>query len=108
MELNGASFAWGSRAWEGQPDVLPGDTDSEAPSTADSKSKKDQPASTMATDIEAQIKPGIDSRSSDSKELRAPTTLHNLECKISPGEFIGVAGEVGSQTPRLCELLLDL
>ena len=94
VEFNGASFAWGSRAWEGQPDVLPGETDPESSSTCSSKSQQEKLAGTMHPDVEPQVKAGMDSKSSHSRECRAPTTLHSLKFKFSPGEFVGVAGEV--------------
>lgn len=116
MEFCGADFAWGSRAWAGQPGDTPGDSDSSAP---EGTSTPSQPASALAPasktwDIEAgggsvvsktatdTKTPGASSNSGGARDQRsqqdsqytAPLTLHGPLLSVSPGEFVGIAGEV--------------
>lgn len=114
VEFRGADFAWGSRAWAGQPDSPPGDADSNAPAVTYTPSRPTSAASTAfkTGDIEAggggdqgtkarrtraASTNGEEGSAQDAKsdsKYTAPLTLHSPRFTISPGEFVGVAGEV--------------
>lgn len=123
VEFRGADFSWGSRAWAGQTDILPGDTDSGAPAATSedpkaisSNPEKALPAAAKTWDMEAcgggrnqeeqNAASGVNSLNAASaiygaaaaaskKDYTAPLTLYSPEFTIAPGEFVGVAGEVG-------------
>jgi hypothetical protein len=105
VEFCGAAFAWGSRAWAGQRDVVPGELNygDHKPSkdeTKDSKTAVPKPATpSKEADIEtgvvntSRVNNGSSSNSKDA-DYTAPVTLYNPVFRIAPGQFVGVAGEV--------------
>jgi hypothetical protein len=114
LEFRGADFAWGSRAWAGQPDVMPGEHGAVEPEAMSPKSAapKAPAAASKAWDLEAggggdqgkthaeangaatEVANGIDGHAKKDTNGKAPLTLHGLKFSVAPGEFVGVAGEV--------------
>lgn len=98
IEFRGANFSWGSGAWAGLPDTTPGKTPKSDESLHHSAQKIDNTAqstpicrgASSQTDNEQD---GVIS-TMEKANTRAELTLHAPMIKVSPGEFIGVTGEV--------------
>lgn len=97
IEFRGANFSWGSRAWAGKPDVLPQD----APPRLSQEVVARHPMRNGRT-------PGAEAAAAAARSSggTAPITLHALNFRIEPGQFVGIAGEVGSGKSSLLSALL--
>jgi hypothetical protein len=101
LEFCGADFSWGSGAWAGLPDTLPGSSATND-SPAGSKGKQSAGIKKATKGEKVVIKRGGNvqdgvASATDAQEAegaRATVTLHAPCVKVMPGEFVGVAGEV--------------
>jgi hypothetical protein len=128
LEFRGADFAWGSRAWAGQPDVMPGEHGAVEPKATSPKSSapKAAAAASKPWDLEAggggdqkkahaeangaatEVADGMDGPAKKDTNGKAPLTLHGLKFSVAPGEFVGVAGEVCAHPECISVTLFDV
>lgn len=87
IEFRGASFSWGSGAWAGVPY-----TDTSSTKAIDTAAKF-TPMEKFSSEAPVTTQNGVISDAEEAKACAA-ITLHAPTFKISPGEFVGVAGEV--------------
>lgn len=93
VEFRGADFAWGSRAWAGKPDILPHDAPPRL--SHDVAARRRSVMSSAAVLQRRSGRPAV-----------APLTLHAPKFQVAPGQFVGIAGEVGSGKTSLLSALL--
>lgn len=101
IEFRGANFSWGSRAWAGKPDLLPQDA---APRLSqEDAARRGRSAVTAAP---AAGGGQAAANRNGAAPAAAPVTLHALRFRVEPGQFLGIAGEVGSGKSSLLAALL--